>query len=525
MLWDRATGAVQATFKEKQGIRCVAFSPDGQKLATGGYDGLVKLRDPATGEATAVLAAHKVRLGFGVNSLAFSPDGKHLATGGSDNRIRLWDLTNPTRAVTFAELPDWVISVAYSPDGKTLATTLFGDGIVRLWDVATQKEVRLLRSPEVRALDQQVEQIAFSPDGKTLATASRDGSVRLWDVATGRVNTTLDVGPFFTSAVWYVAFSPDGKLLATASGPPRRSKEEPIRPGELRLWDAATGKLLAAVRGHDGQVTCAVFSPDGRYVATASWDGTVKLWNVSQLRARGVSEAPTRQQRQLRWTLIFNTLNGQDYLRQLNDLGAILAVPGADDKYLVIRDLLRRPAEMKAENLAGLDRIYWVDDKPQSVQGLATAMALSQTPKHIVALFPQKLERELLDKELMHLGNRGSEDSIAETRFRIVKHGQLYVPVVVEQRLKEAAQQGKVVGLQLQVENGKPVLRLEGEVVAVEDLAAALRRHAGGGPMPEVLFLAAQDTPYRIVVDIQKALQTAGAGRIVMAAEQPSGNR
>jgi hypothetical protein len=141
-----------------------------------------------------------------------------------------------------------------------------------------------------------------------------------------------------------------------------------------------------------------------------------------------------RERRKLRWTMIFDTLNGQDYLRQLHDLGAILAVPGPNGQYQVIRDLLKKPVEMKPEDLASLDRIYWADDKPQSVQSLAQALGI-RTPEHIAAFFPAKMEAELLKKELNYL-RRGTEEDIESTTFKIVRRGDHYEPMVVDQKLK-----------------------------------------------------------------------------------------
>jgi hypothetical protein len=145
-----------------------------------------------------------------------------------------------------------------------------------------------------------------------------------------------------------------------------------------------------------------------------------------------------RQKRQLRWTMQFSTQNGQDYLRQLHSLGAILAIPGPEGKYVVIRNLLRRPPELLDEDVAALNRIYWVDDRPESVASLTRALSLSLQPNHFAAFFPESLEKELLDKELEYLRRRHrnrSEDDIKETRFQVLPRGGGYSPVVVSQTL------------------------------------------------------------------------------------------
>jgi hypothetical protein len=140
-----------------------------------------------------------------------------------------------------------------------------------------------------------------------------------------------------------------------------------------------------------------------------------------------------REKRQLRWTMIFNTRNGEDYANQLIGLGAILAIPGANNEYLVIRDLDRRhgPVQAKPEDLKDLNRIYWVDDKPESVHSLAMALGIHPVPHHIVAFFPQDLEKELLDKELKAF--RGKEEDIAETVFSVDHRSGRYEPVVQRQ--------------------------------------------------------------------------------------------
>jgi hypothetical protein len=135
-----------------------------------------------------------------------------------------------------------------------------------------------------------------------------------------------------------------------------------------------------------------------------------------------------REQRQLRWTMTFSTKDGNDYLQQLKSLGAILAYEGPNGEYLVIRDLGKRPAIGKAEPLP--NQIYWIDDRPESVQSLASALGIPAVKK-IVALFPEDLEKEMLRKELAYAGRK--EGAILETRFKVVRTSRGYEPRVIEQ--------------------------------------------------------------------------------------------
>jgi hypothetical protein len=152
-----------------------------------------------------------------------------------------------------------VTEATFSPDGRTLATSAFGDSSLRLWDVASQRHVKLL------GLD--VRSMAFSPDGKTLALAQWFGrSIRLWDVAARCERATLSQ----PSDVSGVAFSPDGKLLAAGCD-----------DTTVRLWEVATRREVHTLRGHTAPVFRVAFSPDGRTLASAGADRTVRLWDVA----------------------------------------------------------------------------------------------------------------------------------------------------------------------------------------------------------------------------------------------------
>jgi hypothetical protein len=145
----------------------------------------------------------------------------------------------------------------------------------------------------------------------------------------------------------------------------------------------------------------------------------------------GINNAGPRPKRLLRWVMKFNTLNGNDYRKQLAALGAILAFPQPDGSYRVYRNLNQRPLEGKIEDLNTLNRIFWVDDKPESIASLSQAMGLKPPDGPIIAFFPVDLETKLLRLELAYRGLK--EDEIKLTEFRIVAKGGTYEPVVVKQ--------------------------------------------------------------------------------------------
>lgn len=141
-----------------------------------------------------------------------------------------------------------------------------------------------------------------------------------------------------------------------------------------------------------------------------------------------------RTARMDRWIMVFDTLNGHDYLHQLSALGAFLGVPMPENQYQIFRDLKQRPAQGKIEDVGALNRIFWFDSKPASVRSLAEALQLEKVPSHFAAFFPQSLEAELLQKELDYRNRPESE--IENTWFRVQRKGRSYEVVVERQTYK-----------------------------------------------------------------------------------------
>jgi hypothetical protein len=239
------------------GVRCLAYRPDGRELAAAGGDGksAIVLWDPATGRLSRTLSGHA----GGVMALAYSPDGKRLASGGLDRKVRVWDVVRGAEVFRLSLGEAYAARLAYSPDGKLLAVATSG-GRIKVMDAATGRQVRTFRDDWT-----EVKGLAFSPDGRRLACG--DIGIKVWDVDDGRVVVTLRGG--HTLPVSGLAFTPDGRRLVSCS-----------LDRTVKLWDLGTGREVFALRGHSSCVNGVAVSPDGSRLASAGEDGTVKLWDV-----------------------------------------------------------------------------------------------------------------------------------------------------------------------------------------------------------------------------------------------------
>ncbi|HEY7424281.1 MAG TPA: hypothetical protein VH682_08650 [Gemmataceae bacterium] len=232
-------------------------------------------------------------------------------------------------------------------------------------------------------------------------------------------------------------------LTVKPTTPQRTEFENPVR--YIQQTNTPSSKAMQRLADSRIRIQLPDREPSGRGkggTGEGGGSGDGKGTGTGKGTGEGHGNLTQREKRMLRWSMLFDTRNGRDYLAQLQGLKAILAIPtdASGKDYKIIRDLSARPAKLLEEDISKIQRIYWIDDKPESVRDVMSILGVKLQPSHFVAFMPEDLERQLFEMEKKYLEKHHpglSEDNITVTRFKINRTGKGFKSEVIGQEVEK----------------------------------------------------------------------------------------
>ncbi|MEW6366026.1 MAG: TIR domain-containing protein [Acidobacteriota bacterium] len=272
LLWDAETGALLHEHRQHTGgITACAFFPDGRRLVTASNDSTLRIWDLDTGPAGRTLWSHARQ----VNACAVSPDGHRIASAGEEGRLVIWDSATSEIICDVSPRDMGLYACAFSPDGRRIACGGRLHQVVILQAGSGHELARLTgHEGEVKAC-------TFSRDGRRLLTAAADETLRVWNLDSG---DALRIATGHTGGVNACVFLNDERWILSAGSWDAR----------LKVWDSGSGEELATLRGHSFWVSACAAHPDGRRAVSASTDMTVCLWDIAAAVRAAHTTAPVR---------------------------------------------------------------------------------------------------------------------------------------------------------------------------------------------------------------------------------------
>ena len=360
-LWDLSEGKQVNLLTGHTGTVAKArFSPDGKYILSGGNDKAIRLWDASSGKEIKQFIGHKGDpiLGVQIGVVAFSPDGNKAlsASGNADRTIRLWDIKTGREITTITSDYKFVRSASFSPDAKYVVAGGVGRAgeYVKFWDAESGRKLKQLKHPaHHNAMNlETVNTVDISPDGKYALSGGGDGIIKLWDIASGEEIRAwkAHIG---LAGVGSAQFTFDGKRILSAGA-----------DNIVKLWDVTTGKEIRQFIGHSSGTmgltyVHAVISQDGKHVLSGGIDAALRVWDVSTAEEMAMMVGFENGE----WLVVTK----EGYYNSSEKGSQYLSVKLGDKSYTVNQfyDVFYRPdivaAKLRGEDVSGLVTITMND--------------------------------------------------------------------------------------------------------------------------------------------------------------------